>query len=474
MSSEIVASDRDIGALTADLRAHRPVYHKFRDYYDGIQEIRFAGEKLQTDFGKRLAKLVCNRISPAVDAIADRLQILGWTGADGEANDDAERIWRTNGMEAGHGEVHVEALSLGDGYVLVWPDADGRARMYVQRAENIAVVFDPENPGELRVAAKAWRLADHRWRLNLYYRDRLEKYITVNPTIGDDVPDDPKLYAPFSDEDGVWPVVYDPAWTGVVPVFHFGNNARTGEYGRSEVAALIPLQDRLNMTLANLAIAEEFQSYRQRWATGIQPLYDEATGKPISPWRAGAGEIWLSANEAARFGDFEPADLAMFGTTAEGHEIRMARTARIPLFHLLQTGAPESGEALKTAEEPFVAKVRDRMRSFGPVWERAMALALRIEGVADPVVSVNWQRPETRNEREFWELAAIKRELGVSPQQILREYGYTDREIEQMREEIAEHARLMAGLAAQAFNRGVALDERPATEQADDEDQPAE
>ena len=66
--------------------------------------------------------------------------------------------------------------------------------------------------------------------------------------------------------------------------------------------------------------------------------------------------------------------------------------------------------------------------------------------------------------RAFWELAAIKRELGVSPQQILREYGYTDKQIEEMRDELAEHNEVMMGMAAKAFNEGAAINERPAEE----------
>lgn len=460
----------DIAILTADLKAHRPTYLTYRNYYDGEQPIRFAGEKLQHAFGEELNELVCNRVAPAVDAVADRLQIQGFTTTSGAANDRAAEIWQRNGMDRVHGEVHTEALTAGDGYVLVWPDADGKALMYVQRAEWIAVDFDLEHPGELRVAAKAWRLADKRWRLNLYYRDRLEKYITHNAIDEPNAPDNEKLYEPFIEDNEAWPVPYDQSWTGTVPIFHFANNGRTGEYGRSEVKALMSLQNRLNMTLANLAIAEEFQSYRQRWATGLQLILDPETGKPVSPFTAGAGQLWVSPNEAAKFGDFEAANLEMFSNTAEGHEIRMARTARIPLYHLLQAGAPESGEALKTAEEPFVKKVLDRMRSFGPVWEAAMGHALKIEGT-EPDVRVNWARAETRNEREFWELSAIKREMGVSPQQILREYGYSDDEIEQFKAELAEHTETMMGMAAQAFNQGSAINERPAdAEDADTED----
>lgn len=456
------ASSSDMALLLADLKVHRPTYRTYRDYYDGKQPIEFAGEKLQGAFGDHLAELTCNRVAPAIDAVADRLYIQGFTSASGAKNTKAEEIWQRNDMDRGHGELHIEALSAGDGYLLVWPDADGQAKMYVQRAEWIAVDFDLEQPGELRVAGKAWRQADKRWRLNLYYRYRLEKYLTRDATEGADVPTDTELFDRFAEPgDVVWPIPYDAAWAGTVPVFHFATNGRTGEYGKSEVAALISLQDRLNMTLANLAVAEEFQSYRQRWATGVQLTLNPKTGEPISPFTAGAGQLWAVHDANVKFGDFEASDLEMFGKAAEGHEIRIARTARIPLYHLLQTGAPESGEGLKTAEEPFVKKVIDRMRAFGPVWEAAMGHALKIEG-ANADVRVNWARAETRNEREFWELAAVKREMGVSPQQILREYGYTDREIQAFRDELAEHTETMAGLAAKAFNQGAAINENPA------------
>lgn len=462
----------DIALLTADLRAHRPYYKLLRDYYDGKQEIKFAGEKLQTAFGEELAELVCNRIQPAVDALSDRLQVLGFSSADGATDQDAARIWAANDMDKGQGELHTEALTTGDGYLIVWPDLDGQPRIYVNSADSIAVIYDTEIPGKKRVAAKTWRRADRRWRLNLYYEDRLEKYVTRSAITGDDAPEDPNIYEPYSDPDDLaWPIRYDPAWGNIVPVFHFANNARTGQYGKSEVAPLISLQNRLNMTLANLAVAEEFQSYRQRWATGIQPVLDPETGKPVSPFQAGAGQLWIATAKEAAFGDFEAADLAMFGDTAEGHEVRIARTARIPLYHLLQSGAPESGEGLKTAEEPFVAKIRDRQKSFGPEHGRAMEHALRIAGKSNAQLRTIWQRAETRDDREFWEVAAIRREMGVSPQQILREYGYSDKEIEKFREEIAEHTQLMTGLAAQAFNQGVALDEAPAGEgDEDDED----
>src|SRR5690606_31008791 len=56
-----------------------------------------------------------------------------------------------------------------------------------------------------------------------------------------------------------------------VPVFHVANNGRTGEYGRSEIEPVIPLQDALNKTLMDMLIAMEFAAYPQRYIIGAEP-----------------------------------------------------------------------------------------------------------------------------------------------------------------------------------------------------------
>src|SRR5690606_18352200 len=99
-------------------------------------------------------------------------------------------------------------------------------------------------------------------------------------------PDADSGWERHSDEgDRAWPI---PHTMGRVPIFHLSVTHRPGCYGRSDIAPIIPLQDRLNLTIANQAVAEEFQSYPQRWATGIQLVSDPETGEHIHPFSAGA------------------------------------------------------------------------------------------------------------------------------------------------------------------------------------------
>ena len=456
-----------IGALTADYQDRIDTLAKYRRYYVGDQEIVFVGEKLQSAFGEALEALSCNRCGPIVDTLSDRMVIEGFTSTSEAASARASEIWDANEMKLGAGEVHRELFTAGDAYAIVWPNIDtGEPELFVNYADRMAIGWNAESPSEISVALKLWRRRDGSWRANLYRRDRLEKYSSISKDINP--PRVADQWEPYSDDrDLSWPIPYGDSWSGRVPVFHFANNARQGEYGVSELKSIIPLQDRYNLTLATLAIAEEHQSYRQRWATGIQVVKDD-DGKPISPFTAGAGQLWISTSSEANFGDFDAADLAQFEKIAEGWELKIARTARIPVYHLTMSGDAPSGEMLKTSESPLISKIRDRMESAGSTWRELMLYALRGSGIAVNDLEVTWRNPEPRSELDFWGVSQTKRDRGVSDQQILREWGYSDEEIESMLDEIAEKGDAMGELMARAFNRGSSIN--PGGEEIDDEE----
>jgi len=69
---------------------------------------------------------------------------------------------------------------------------------------------------------------------------------------------------------------------GRVPVFHFPNR-RVYDYGISDLADVIPIQDALNKALMDMLVAMEFGAFKQRWVTGIEYETDPVTGKPKPP-----------------------------------------------------------------------------------------------------------------------------------------------------------------------------------------------
>lgn len=465
-------------------RAAAAGYARTERYYRGEHDLAFASEKFQNTFGSLFREFAMNMCPAICDALKDKLKITDFhieavtrdsANAGGSNESDVIRklahvagtqhgddlasairgIWLRNRMASRSGEVHGEVIKNGDAYAVVWPDANGRAAIYPNKALSMTAVYDEEDAGRIRWAAKRWRTADKRTRLNLFFPDRIEKYISVRETEGflpdakDFVPlsqkfaiadrasaslaDDRRRETSYnktnggSESDSVVPNPY-----GVVPVFHFANNADLGSSGRSELDAAIPVQDGLNKAVLDMLVAMEFSAYRQRWAAGIEIEYD-SEGKAAAPFKAGIDHLWISENPNARFGDFDSANLEQFLKVKDSFRIDLASVTGTPLYYLMpQTRGFPSGESLRKAETRFIAKVRDRQETFGQTWADVMRFAAMIDGLGEVRISTAWEDPSPLTDRELFENILLKRQIGISPEQALRETGYGDIDIKRM------------------------------------------
>jgi hypothetical protein len=437
----------DIEAAVNKLKIQATAYDKASNYYDGTHELRFASEKFKNTFGSLFKEFALNLCPAVVDAVKDKLVINGFRVEEGSptAPVDAWKIWQDNSMTNRAGEVHTEAVKNGDAYVIVWPNKEGEVTIYPNEARSCAVFYDEETPGKIMWAAKYWTTKEKLIRLNLYYPDRTEKYISGKKSENGSLPE-AKDFQQFS-TDGNFNV---PNPYGIVPVFHFANNGRLGSYGQSELKSAIPVQDALNKSVLDMLVAMEFQSYRQRWATGIEVEYGE-DGQPIPPFKAGVDHLWLTESDTAKFGDFESAGLEPFLKVKDSFRIDLACVTGTPIYYFIQTeGDFPSGEALKKAETRFVKKVGNRQGMFGEVWEKVIAFALKIEKRGEDVrLFVDWEDPSPISEKEKLENIVIKKELGLDDYQALIEAGYGEADIKKILDrKAADRERLIKGFNA--------------------------
>lgn len=398
-------------------------YRLTKRYYAGEHNLNFATQKFSNTFGDLFREFALNMCPAIVDSTRDKLKVKGFSILDAEGDNAAQlgriidRIWYDNHMKQRAGELHKEVLKNGDGYVVVWPTAGG-VQIVPNAAESCVVGYDDETSATIAWAAKHWRAADRRTRLNLFFPDRIEKYISTNESEG--VLPDAKGFVRFDADDG-W-LVENPF--GVVPVFHFANNADIGSFGQSELDHAIPVQDGLNKAVLDMLIAMEACAFRQRWVTGVEIKTDK-DGKEVSPFRTGIDTIWQSESPNAKFGDFAASDLEQFLKVKDGFRIDIASVTGTPLYYLMpqMRGFP-SGESLRKAETRFIAKVRDRQEHFGAQWAAAMTFALKTIGHAGVTLTTKWEDPSPLNERELLENMKLKKELGLSPGEIIQEIGY--------------------------------------------------
>ena len=449
----------DITDALGSLKARQHRYRAYADYYAGVQPLHFSTDQWHTAFGALFRRLAYNRCRPVVDAYANRLNVTGWespTSTDPETDalgKAAMAIWDRTRMPKRQGELWTESLRAGDAYLIVWPGDDGLARLDINRGHLIEPVYDDERPERLVYAVKCWQVTSGpergKWRVTTYDAEGITRWISRSAS--KERPEKAAQLEPYGDEPEV------PNEWGTVPVFAFGNNADTGMVGASELVDVIPLQDGDNKSVADMLIAGEYVAFPQRWVVGAAPVLNPHTNEEEEQFKAAVDRVWAVDNEQARFGQFDPADMTAYIAAQDAWDMKISRVSFVPVHWLSMTGTPPSGESLKTAEGPFVAKVRDRQTAFGATLADAMTFALRIDGAlgadAGAVVPV-WQAAETRSDLEQLQQAALRKSLGIPDEQIWSELGYSQQEIATFQQAKAEAAQRQMEQFGQAFDRG--------------------
>lgn len=421
------------------IRTKSPYYEQYINYYEGRQSLNFATVKWRAAFGSLFKQFADNLCAPIVDAAADRLKITGFSASENrELEEQINQLWRNNRMDKKAGAVHEHALKVGDSYVIVWPDREGYPVFTPNPAHQMCVYYDDDGETILW-AAKLWRVDSSGninrgwlWRLNLYFPNSIEKYVTKAQITSR--PERAGAFQPFTSADLMWPM---PNMWSQVPVFHFANQPEMGVWGQSELWNIVPLQDALNKSIADMLVAMEYVSLPQRWATGLEVDVDE-NGNPIIPLLAAVNRMWTNPDENGRFGQFEQANLEHFSKVQNDLRLEMARISRTPLHYLSLGGSSNnsfvssiypSGESQKVAEAPFVSKLEDRQTSYGDVWESAVAFALKILGNTElrPTdLETMWQDAKPRSETDDLNNAINKfNNLGLPLEVVLAELGYS-------------------------------------------------
>lgn len=423
------------------------------DYYEGRHRLAYSSQRFRSAFGNLFSTFSDNFCELVVDSAEERLNVEGFRFSEPSGDAAAWEIWQRNAMDAESQLAHASALVNEQAYVLIWADREGMATMTVEAATQMIVAHSASNRRSLLAGLKRWVDDSGYLFATLYLPDRIEKYRSkgkVDPT---------SLYLNLETVEWEAREVDNEAWPlpnplGVVPIVPLVNNPRLDGTGRSEIEAVVPIQDAVNKLVADMLIASEFGSFRQRWATGIEIPADPETNEPIEPFRIAVDRLLISENEAARFGEFGQTDLAPYVKAVEmliQHVASITRTP--PHYFLASMGNFPSGESLKSAETGLVSKVRRKMRHYGEAWESVMRLAFTVEddpkGKAVDAETI-WRNPESRTEAEHVDAVLKQAALGIPQVALWEELGYTPQQIDRFKQLRAQEA-LEVGAAFDPF-----------------------
>jgi len=216
---------------------------------------------------------------------------------------------------------------------------------------------------------------------------------------------------------------------GFPPVVHIQNIAQPYYYeGISDVEPLIPLQDELNTRLSDRASRITFQSFKMYLGKGIEGFED----RPISP-----GRMWYTDNPEATIEEFG-GDAAMPSEDMHIAEIREAMDKTSGVTPLVagvlknKLGNLTSAVALRLTLMGMLSKTERKRFTYGDGLKKICRMVLEVldkaniyrTSRADREVDIIFPSPLPENTMEKLKEAQIKKELGVSTEQVLRELGY--------------------------------------------------
>lgn len=443
------APDLDLGDGLDDLMAGiealdaaTPSYRRAEQYYTGDVPEFFASVRLRRAMMRTGAAFRFNFAAIPVDAVVERLKLAAVTSTDPATDTALTDLWERNKLALQSRQVLRRACEFGDAYVMVWPspDDDG-VDIFYNSPQCVRVFYDAENPLRKSHAVKRWEVGKSH-RADVYYPDRIEKWITKPGAKGDK----PGDWIQHTDAPGdPWP--YDNPF-GEIPVFHFRNDQ---PYGVPEHRGFYGPQDAIHKLILSHMAGVDYQAFPQRYAltapdtdTSEAAAEDEDTfafadvttgtthppmGEARSQFTADPGSVWFMRGMTG-VGQFDTADHTNFTEPMLTYLRMGSEVTNTPLHRVDPTGDHPSGESLRTAEAPFVHKVEDRQLSFGDTWRELFVFALRVAGYSNANVTVRWTPAQTVNDLEGWQTVAVKLAAGVPAEQAFLEAGYSDTQVE--------------------------------------------
>jgi hypothetical protein len=455
-----------VSRLGNELEARRPNMKEWHDYFEGRHNLSFASERFQRAFGGMFSTFADNWCAPVCEIPAQRLEVRGFRFGDQTQDDrDARNIWQRNAMDAESKVLTLEKHVKSRAFVMVWADdpsePDPEPLITVEDPTQTIVVYEPESRRRRKAALKMWAgddgwdyatlyLADELWKMKRRARvDSAAARIIVPDGV-----ESPYDWVPRFD-DSTMTVIPNPL--GQVPIVEFANRRRLKAAPTPEHKPVMPLQNAVNKLLADMMVAAEAGAFPARWGTGVDLPRDPLTGQEIDDpdmWRLSLSKMLRATDPAAKFGNFDAADLSNFTKGIELLVQHIAALTQTPPYYLLGQVANLSGDALAAAEAGLVAKCRDKTVFDGEDWEEVMRLAFAVKGDAkahEYNAEAIWRDVEFRSESQLADALLKKKQVGVPFRQLMEDAGYSQTAIDRM-EVFAEQD---AERAARALSLGL-------------------
>ena len=445
----------DVLAAVKDHVKRAPGYDLYRDYEEGRHKFPYASQAFRRKYRWIVEQARMNACYTVRSNFTDLVQIQAWAGAGADA---AAALAETTDLDMVIDLAINESWRCGDAYILAWPGKDGTPRPWYHRADQAGYATDPQDPSTIRVAWKIWVDTDGYGRVNLYYTDVVERWVTVAKVREVGIAG---ASWGLAQQDSSWmlysadgePEVQGHDF-GQVPWVHLPFDAQTqGGHGRSILRDVIPMQDGLNQAVHSIIVNTEWYARTIRALMNHNPTaaIDPTTGRQVE------NRLDLDETRNSIFGFTGPGPLQQLDppnsenilSVKRAWHADIANTAGVPVSDVVpDLGNIPSGTALRV----LASRRTNTVRSYTKSVRGRIGQLMGLLGVPDAYPE--FVDPAPMDETERLANAQAKLDMGYPLSEVLPDLGEDPDDIKRILEAVVTER---ASLAA----AGRALMEQP-------------
>lgn len=378
MAAAVPMDIEELGVVASDLlkeyRSQRPRLDKIASYMANKTKDIYVPKAANREYRQLVDQARFNVLPLVVSTVAQALYVDGYretkdgraVSADNAAIWDA--VWQPNRMDARQAALYRAAITYGWSYAVVLP-GDPVPVITPYSPRDAVALYEDEVNDEWAYAA----MIVHRRRGADEFR-LLEVPEGARVTVYDE-----ECAYELTRKGATWELDEEEDISahglGVVPVVRFFD--QLGDcLPPGKVEPLLPAQRQLNQTTFNLLMAQQYQAFRQRWATGMA-IAEDATGNPIEPFNSAVNRLWQAEDPGTKFGEFGQVDLSGYLDSRDKVLLYIASVAQVPPHNLIiGSGISNiSAEALVAISQGHRQDVAEHQTAFGESIEQMMRLA---------------------------------------------------------------------------------------------------
>jgi hypothetical protein len=340
-------------------------------------------------------------LSLVVASTVQGLVVDGYRSPEQSENSTAWSIWERNGWAARQVPVHRAAVGYGYAYGKALPgeiNGERKARLTaVDPSQMLAVYGDPVDD-EWPLYALQGEPTKNEWLMRLYDEER-EHFVHMSAA-GDKLE-----YVEWREHNA-----------GVCPVVRYAPRMDLKGRAWGEVEPFITLAKRLNKNVHDRLMAQHYNSWKIRYATGIdlgKGLKEPTAESTIDEWNAyraeierrriklGQSEMLVAREHDTKFGTLDETPLEGFVKVDESDRETLAAVSQTPSTTLTGKVSNLSAEAIAEIRAGLSQKQDQDKRALRESHNQLLRLGAHIEGDEEAAQDfrsrVTWQDTEIRS-----------------------------------------------------------------------------